>query len=91
MKFSDVVIFHEKIAAELGDDLVVSLAYDDGDYFLAISVHKSKQWKFHHGRNIQSCVLTEKDMEKDLDVLVHAVVELYRNELTERNYEIETA
>lgn len=81
--FSDITVLHQKLAEELGDDLVISLAYDDGDYYLAISVHKSDTKQYKHGRNIQSCLLTEKDMERDIDVLVSHVVELYRTELLE--------
>ena len=81
----DITSLYEKLQTELGDDLVVSLALDEGKYYLAISAHKSKTQQYIHGRNIQSCLISRDDLEKDIDVLVKQIVTLYRNQLVDKD------
>jgi len=87
MKFRKTLEFHEKVRARLGEDLVYSIAYDAGEYLLAISVHKSKTQQFSHGRNIQSCLLTR--LSDPIDKLVNDVVSLFQGVLIERIPDVE--
>lgn len=76
MKFEDITILHRKLIERLGEDLVISLAYDTGKFYVAISVHKSTTQEYEHGRNIQSCLLDELDT--DIDEIIESVVKLYK-------------
>ena len=84
MNFEDITILHRKLVKHLGEDLVVSLAYDTGKFYISISVHKSNTQEFSHGRNIQSCLL--EDFDIDIDKIVDSVVALYKKVLILREH-----
>ena len=77
MKFTDTLIIHEKLIARLGEDLVYSVAYDQGKYYLSISTHRSETQQYTHGRNMQTALL-ELD-EDTVDELVEKIVDLFGN------------
>jgi len=77
MKFKDTLILHKKLIERLGEDLVYSVAYDQGNFYLSISTHRSETQRYTHGRNMQTALL-ERD-EGTVDVLVEKIVELYGN------------
>ena len=75
MKFKETLELHEKLIEALGDDLVYSVAYDKGKYYLVISVHNSETWEYEHGGNMQTCHID--DFNDDVEALVKKVVSLY--------------
>lgn len=84
MNFINTVRLHELLAEALGDDLVYSVAYDDGKYYLAVSVHKSERVEYGHGGNIQSCIITEKDFGKNIEVLAKQIIPMYEKVLVKK-------
>lgn len=82
MKFKESLIFHEKLIKELGDDLVYSVSYDQGKYYLSISTHRSKTQEYSHGRQIQTALID--DFNDNIDKLVAKVVPLYKDILVEK-------
>lgn len=78
MKFLDTLILHKKLIDRLGEDLVYSVAYDQGKFYLSISTHRSETQKYTHGRNMQTALLEEEN-EGTVDELVERIVKLYEN------------
>lgn len=76
MKFTDTLILHHKLIERLGEDLVYSVAYDQGKFYLSISTHRSETQKYTHGRNMQTALLED---EGTVDELFEKIVELYGN------------
>lgn len=76
MKVKKFYKIHNRLAKELGEDLVFGVALDNGNYFISVSCHKSTQ-KFKTGRDMQTAQLTQEDLEQDVDALVDILVELY--------------
>lgn len=89
MNFINSVRLHELMAEALGDDLVYSVALDEGKYYLAVSVHKSKRVEYKHGRNIQSCLIDTKDIGVDVEKLAEKIIPLYQEILVERTTDVE--
>lgn len=83
------VKFHKALRKALGDDLVYSLALDEGKFYLAISVHKSDTWEYSHGRNIQTCLLTEDDIQSDITSIVNKIVPMYKAILVRKNNDVQ--
>lgn len=84
MNFINSVKLHELLVEALGDDLVYSVALDEGKYYLAISVHKSDRVEYNHGRNIQSCLIDEKELGVDVEELAKKIIPLYKEILVEK-------
>lgn len=70
--------FQKKLQKELGDDLVYGVCVDNDMYILTISTHKSPDWEFSHGREMQTCRFSDSDLELPLDEIVENVVALYK-------------
>jgi hypothetical protein len=51
---------------------------------LAVSVHKSETQEFDHGRNIQSCLISESEFDKPIEQLVDELAEMYATILVEK-------
>lgn len=79
MKFKNLATFQKKIAERLGDDLVYSLAFDDGKFFFLISTHKSKtkRYKDKKYKTMQSCIINPSDFGKQTDEIVEEIVKMY--------------
>jgi len=76
-KFTDTLILHQRLIEELGEDLVYSVSYDQGKFYLSISTHRSETQVFTHGRNMQTALL---DLDEDtVDELVKKIVDLFGN------------
>jgi len=82
------VKFHKALRRELGDDLVYSVALDDNKFYLSISVHKSDTWEYSHGRNIQTCLLTDDDINSDISSIVNKIVTMYKSILVRKNVNV---
>lgn len=89
MLFKDTLKLHKALVKRFGDDLVYSVAYDEGKYYLAVSVHKSDTWEYTHGGNIQSCHID--DFNTDIRTLVNRIAALYEGVLIKRNDNNETS
>lgn len=76
-KIKNYFDFHKKLQAQLGEDLVYSLAFDNGMYVLAISTHKSNTLQFNHGRKIQTCIIDSNDLNRNINDLIKELVTLY--------------
>ena len=87
MNFKSLTKLHKMLASRLGDDLVYSLALDEGEFFMAISVHKSNRVQYSHGRNIQTVHIDKSEMTTDVRKLVDKIVPMYNNILVEKKYE----
>lgn len=83
MKFKVLVDFHKKLAKRLGEDLVYSLALDEGKIVLVVATHKSKtkRYKDKEYKTMQSCVIKGTDFDKDVNQLVDEIGRLYDNVL----------
>jgi hypothetical protein len=77
MKFRTTLTFHERLIDKLGDDLVYTVSYDNGQYFLSISTHNSKKQRFKHGRRQQTAVIEDYKTANVHD-LVKQIVKMYR-------------
>jgi hypothetical protein len=77
-KIKNYFYFHKRLKEALGEDLVYSLAIDGNQYILAVSVHKSKTLQFNHGRKIQSCFISETDLNRNIEHLIDEVIGLYQ-------------
>lgn len=86
-KFKDILALHENLVERMGDDLVYSLTYDNGNYYLTISIHRSDKWKYKHGGQTQSALLN--DFSDNIGVLTNKIVELYKDVLIPIDQEIE--
>jgi phosphatidate phosphatase PAH1 len=86
MKFKRLVDFHTKLAKRLGNDLVYSLALDEGKVILVISTHKSKKqrYKDKEYKTMQSCQIRDIDFNKTMNQIVDEIANLYKNILEER-------
>lgn len=84
MNSINTIKLHELLIEALGDDLVYSVIYDEGKYYLAISVHKSERVEYSHGRNIQSCFINEKDFGKTIKVLAKQIIPMYEKVLVKK-------
>lgn len=84
MNFEKVTTLHKSLKERLGNDLVYSLALDSGKFYLAVSVHKSETQEFDHGRNIQSCLISESEFDKPIEQLVDELAEMYATILVEK-------
>ena len=87
MNFKSLTKLHKMLAKELGDDLVYSLALDEGKFYVTISVHKSNRVEYNHGRNLQSCHIDETEMNTDVRRLVDKIVPMYKKVLVEKKHE----
>ena len=77
---------HDLLAEKLSDDLVISIALDEGEYYIAISVHKSKKYRLEsETRNIQSCLIDPTEYDSDIDELVEKIVDVYKSVLVEKD------
>lgn len=87
MKFKHLVNFHKKLAKNLGEDLVYSLALDGDKIMLVVATHKSKtkRYKDKEYKTMQSCEIKATDFDKDINQLVTEITRLYNNVL--ENYE----
>ena len=81
MKFKNLMSFHKKLAKNLGEDLVYSLALDQGQVLLVVSTHKSKtkKYKDKQYKTMQSCMIKESDLDKNVNELVAEITRLYNN------------
>ena len=77
MKFKTTLEFHERLIEKLGDDLVYTVSYEQGQYFLSISTHSSKKQRFNHGRRQQTAVIEDFETVHVHD-LVKEIVKMYR-------------
>lgn len=77
LKVKHIIEFHEELKDLLGEDLVYSLVWDDGAVYLAISVHKSLDKEYDHGRNIQTCQISESEFEKGPSELAKEIARAY--------------
>ncbi len=84
MNLKNITKLHKLLSKALGDDLVYSLALDEGKYIIAISVHKSDKWEYSHGRTIQSCLLSDDEMQTDVRDLASKIVPLYKEILVRK-------
>jgi hypothetical protein len=84
-KIKNYFYFHKKVREALGDDLVYSLALDGDMHVLAVSVHKSKTLCFKHGRKIQTCIIDNKDLNRNMEDLIADVIRLYKEVLVPRD------
>lgn len=87
MNFKSLTKLHKMLAKELGNDLVYSLALDDGKFYITISVHKSNRVEYNHGRNLQTCHIDESEMTTDVRKLINKIVPMYRKVLVEKKNE----
>jgi hypothetical protein len=87
MKLQDYFDLHNKLKNNLGDDLVYSLAFDNGNYVLAVSTHKSETQQFSHGRKIQSCIFAPVDLDADVDSIIATLTDLYKEILEAKKAE----
>jgi len=84
MLFKKCFRLHEQLKKQLGDDLVFSLALTETEYILTASVHKSSQWKFSHGKDMQQCIFTADDLNKKIDKIVKILVTKFKEILVPR-------
>ena len=86
-KFKDITILHKRLIERLGDDLVYSIAYDQGNYYLSISTHRSTTQQFSHGRQQQTALLD--NFSDSITKLVEELVKLYEPILIEKKEELD--
>ena len=89
MKFKETLILHEKLISRLGDDLVYSISYDSGQYFLTISTHKSKTQEFTHGKQTQTALID--DFNDTIFQLSEKLIKLYKGILVKKEEKHETS
>lgn len=78
----------KKLAVALGDeDLTVSMAYSNNEFFVSISTHTSSRFEFDHGGYQRTVQITEKDLSMDAEKLLKELVNIYRYLLKEKKAE----
>lgn len=68
----------KQLAKELGDeDLTVSMAYSNKEFFVSISTHTSDLFQFDHGGYQRTVQITEKDLDLESKNLLKELVNIY--------------
>ena len=69
----------KKLGAELGDEnLTISMAYSNSEYFVSVSTHTSSKFEFDHGGYQRTVQITDNDLSMDSEKLLKELVNIYR-------------
>jgi len=78
MKASKYFKFLKNLAKTLGDeDLTVSMAYSNSQFFVSISTHESKKFQYDHGGYQRTVQITDKDLDLNSPKLLEELVNIY--------------
>lgn len=78
MNLKKIFKLHKIIVNAISDDLVVSIILDNDEYFISVSVHKSKM-EMKTTREVQTCKLSPEDLNRDINVVANEIIELYKS------------
>lgn len=68
----------KRLASELGDEnLTVSMAYSNNEFFVSISTHSSEKFEFDHGGYQRTVQITKKDLSLESKKLLQELVNIY--------------
>lgn len=66
------------LARDLGDEnLTVSIAYSNNNFFVSVSTHTSEKFEFDHGGYQRTVQITKKDLDKESRQIHEELVNIY--------------
>lgn len=88
MKIKSIYQSMENFAEKLGDkDLTVSIAICEGKYYISVSCHSSKMFKFDHNGLQRTAEITDDDLNRNVNTLLGELVNKYKKHLIRRESE----
>lgn len=86
----NVLNIFKRLAKRLGDDLVYSMVYDNGEFLFCASTHKSKNQTFIGDRQIKTVKIYPTALERPILEVLDELEEYFKSQLTKKEDTNET-
>ena len=77
--------FQKRLREKLNQDFIYSLSLDGDKYMLAVSVHRSTEWEYTHGKHAQIALFSSEDLNDNMDTIIDILVNMYQSILVHKN------
>jgi hypothetical protein len=85
----NILNIFKSLSKRLGEDLVYSIAYDNGKLLICISVHKSKRLTYGTDSQTRTVEINGTALDRQINDVLAEVVDYFKTHLKERENEIE--
>jgi len=86
MKTKTIYDICTKFAKKLGDeDLTISIAICESEFYISVSCHSSKKLKFNHDGLQRTAKLSHNDMNRNINDILGELIDKYKKHLIPRD------